>query len=198
MAPSSPSASHGPVVSVTTYRDAGFLPRGFHQLPLPARLVAQERPRVSHPRRAHRRLHSRRRQPRQRRLNFTEEDPFDAKAVWLNAEHIRALPVEELGPRPPALLRPGRLSRHAGESRSPSPRSSASASSCCAMPSPPPTSSSCRQLAPYDPAELIPPKGGDAALARRVLQTAQQVLATTTSITIRSTTRSVPQPLHLA
>ena len=29
-------------------------------------------------------------------MNFTEEDPFDPKAVWLNAEHIRALPVDEL------------------------------------------------------------------------------------------------------
>jgi glutamyl-tRNA synthetase len=29
-------------------------------------------------------------------VNFTDDDPFDAKAVWLNAEHIRALPVEEL------------------------------------------------------------------------------------------------------
>ena len=36
------------------------------------------------------------------------------------------------------------------------------------------------ELAPYDPAELIPPKGGDAAMARRVLQCAQEVLATTT------------------
>src|SRR5579862_146889 len=29
-------------------------------------------------------------------VNFTEEDPFDAKAVWLNAEHIRHLPAEAL------------------------------------------------------------------------------------------------------
>ena len=29
-------------------------------------------------------------------INFTEEDPIDPKALWLNAEHIRALPVEEL------------------------------------------------------------------------------------------------------
>ena len=29
-------------------------------------------------------------------VNFTEEDPFDAKAVWLNAEHIRTMPVEDL------------------------------------------------------------------------------------------------------
>ena len=37
---------HGPVVSVTTYRDAGFLPAGVHQFSLPARLVAQERSRA--------------------------------------------------------------------------------------------------------------------------------------------------------
>ena len=35
-----------------------------------------------------------------------------------------------------------------------------------------------KELAPYDPAELIPQKG-DAALARRVLKQAQEVLATT-------------------
>ena len=29
-------------------------------------------------------------------VNFTEEDPFDPKAVWLNAEHIRTMPVDEL------------------------------------------------------------------------------------------------------
>ena len=40
-------------------------------------------------------------------VNFTEEDPFDPKAVWLNAEHLRALPVEELS----ALLLPFARSR---------------------------------------------------------------------------------------
>ena len=29
-------------------------------------------------------------------VNFTEEDPFDPKAVWLNAEHIRTMPAAEL------------------------------------------------------------------------------------------------------
>src|SRR5207249_1087483 len=29
-------------------------------------------------------------------VNFTEEDPFDAKALWLNAEHIRSLPPDDL------------------------------------------------------------------------------------------------------
>ena len=32
-------------------------------------------------------------------VNFTEADPFDPKAVWLNAEHIRTLTVEELSDR---------------------------------------------------------------------------------------------------
>ena len=36
---------HGPVVSVTTYRDAGFPSASIHQLPLPAGLVAEKRPR---------------------------------------------------------------------------------------------------------------------------------------------------------
>ncbi len=35
---------HGPVVSVTTYRDNGFLPLGVHQLSLPARMVAKRQP----------------------------------------------------------------------------------------------------------------------------------------------------------
>ena len=32
-------------------------------------------------------------------INFTEVDPIDPKALWLNAEHIRALPVEDLTDR---------------------------------------------------------------------------------------------------
>ena len=32
---------HGPVVSVTTYRDAGFLPHALHEFPVPAGLVAE-------------------------------------------------------------------------------------------------------------------------------------------------------------
>ncbi len=136
---------------------------GLRQLPLPARLVAQKRPRVPHSRRAHRRLHSRRRQPRQRRLNFTEDDPFDPKAVWLNAEHIRALPstssaaclqpfFEQAGfhPTPEKLLAVTPLIRE----RIKLLRDAVSAADFFFV----------DQLAPYDPAELIPQKG-DAALA---------------------------------
>src|ERR1019366_2492375 len=87
---------HGPVVSVTTYRDAGFLPHAFvnflcllgwspkddrefftiDELTSAFTLEGVNRANAV--------------------INFTEEDPFDPKAVWLNAEHIRALPVEQL------------------------------------------------------------------------------------------------------
>ncbi len=31
-------------------------------------------------------------------VNFSEADPIDPKALWLNAQHLRALPVEKLLP----------------------------------------------------------------------------------------------------
>src|SRR3954454_7838340 len=87
---------HGPVVSVTTYRDAGFLPNAFINflcllgwspkndrefLTLDELTEAFSLEGVNRANAV---------------VNFKEDDPFDAKAVWLNAEHIRALPVEEL------------------------------------------------------------------------------------------------------
>ena len=89
---------HGPVVSVTTYRDAGFLPQAFiNFICLLGWSPKDDREQLS----------------RQELIdafslegvnrsnavvNFSEDDPFDPKAVWLNAEHLRALPVEELAP----------------------------------------------------------------------------------------------------
>jgi glutamyl-tRNA synthetase len=168
---------HGPVVSVTTYRDAGFLPQAFvnflcllgwspkndreflklDELTDLFTLEGVNRANAV--------------------VNFTEDDPFDPKAVWLNAEHIRALPVEELsrdlepyfehaGMHPSAekLLAVTPLIRE----RIKLLREGTSAADFFFV----------DQLAPYDPAELIPQKG-DAALARRVLQTAEQTLAAT-------------------
>jgi glutamyl-tRNA synthetase len=174
---------HGPVVSVTTYRDAGFLPQAFinffcllgwspkddrefltiDELTAAFTFEAVNRSNAV--------------------INFTEEDPFDPKAVWLNAEHIRALPVDELS----RLLQP--FFEQAGFHPPPEKgmsemllavtplirerikllRDAPSAADFFFLP----------QLASYDPAELIPPKGGDVAMALRVLQHAQQVLATT-------------------
>lgn len=168
---------HGPVVSVTTYRDNGFLPKAFinflcllgwspkndrefltlDELTSLFTLEGVNRANAV--------------------VNFTEEDPFDPKAVWLNAEHIRALPVDELShqlhpffeqagfhPSPEKLLAVTPLIRE----RIKLLREGVGAADFFFL----------TELAPYNPAELIPQKG-DAALALKVLQHAEQVLATT-------------------
>ena len=161
---------HGPVVSVTTYRDAGFLPAGLRQFPLPARLVAQKRPRVPHPRRANRRLHSRSRQPRQRRHQFSAKKtpstprpsgstPSTSAPSPSTSSAARSRPSSRsagFDPTPEKLLAVTPLIRE----RIKLLRDAVSAADFFFL----------DQLAPYDPAELIPSKGGDAAMARRVLQ----------------------------
>jgi glutamyl-tRNA synthetase len=169
---------HGPVVSVTTYRDAGFLPQAFinflcllgwspkndrefltlNELTDAFTLEGVNRSNAV--------------------INFTEEDPFDPKAVWLNAEHIRALPVEQLSPCLQPFLEQAGLHPSPEKLLAVTPlirerikllRDAASAADFFFLP----------QLAPYDPAELIPKKG-DAALARRVLAHALEILPTVT------------------
>jgi len=168
---------HGAVVSVTTYRDAGFLPEAFvnflcllgwspkndrefltlEELTSAFTLEGVNRSNAV--------------------INFTEEEPFDPKAVWLNAEHIRALSVDELSarlfpvlqqaglnPTPEKLVRVVPLIRE----RIRFLNEAASAADFFFLP----------QLAPYDPAELIPAKG-DAEQARKALSEAQQLLPST-------------------
>src|SRR5690349_2770151 len=92
---------HGPVVSVTTYRDAGFLPEAFinflcllgwspknnrEQMSVQDLVAAFSLEGINRANAV---------------VNFKEpaatpEETFDPKAVWLNAEHIRSLAVEEL------------------------------------------------------------------------------------------------------
>jgi glutamyl-tRNA synthetase len=167
---------HGPVVSVTTYRDAGFLPQAFVNflcllgwspkddrefLTLDELTAAFTLEGVNRANAV---------------VNFTDADPFDPKAVWLNAEHIRALPIDELSsslapffeqagfhPSPEKLLAVTPLIRE----RIKLLRDAVSTADFFFLP----------QLAPYDPAELIPQKG-DAAMAHRVLQYALEVLPT--------------------
>jgi glutamyl-tRNA synthetase len=169
---------HGPVVSVTTYRDAGFLPQAFVNflcllgwspkddrefLTLDELTAAFTLEGVNRANAV---------------INCTEEDPFDPKAVWLNAEHIRALPVDQLSPSLAPFLESAGLHPSPEKLLAVTPlirerikllRDAVSAADFFFLP----------QLAPYDPAELIPPKGGDAAMALRVLQHAQEVLAGT-------------------
>jgi glutamyl-tRNA synthetase len=186
---------HGPVVSVTTYRDAGFLPEAFVNflcllgwspkndrdfLTLPELTSAFTLDGVNRANAV---------------VNFTEADAFDPKAVWLNAEHIRALPVEQLA----ELLLPI-LQRADFGCPTDTGCPTSAAVSRCGMLTPekllqvvPLIRERIRflrdaitaadfffaaQLPPYDCLELIPQKG-DAALARRILTEARELLAAT-------------------
>ena len=166
---------HGPVVSVTTYRDAGFLAQSFvNFLCLLGWSPKNDREKMS----------------RQElvdiftlegvnksnaTVNFTEEDPFDSKAVWLNAEHIKTMPVDELA----AMLIP--FAEAAGFRVTPEKmlavtpliqerikllRDVATVADFFFV----------DKLPPYDTAELIPQKG-DLAMARAALEKSREVLA---------------------
>jgi glutamyl-tRNA synthetase len=108
-------------------------------------------------------------------VNFTEEDPIDPKALWLNGQTIRTMPVDELA----ALLLP--YVQAAGwtvdeaKMRAVTPlvqeriRVLPEVTAVADL-------FFVEQLAPYDPAELVPQKG-DAAMAERVLSKAAEALA---------------------
>jgi glutamyl-tRNA synthetase len=170
---------HGPVVSVTTYRDAGFLPEAFiNFLCLLGWSPKNDREQMT----------------RQELIdafsfegmnranavvNFKEpatapEETFDPKAVWLNAEHIRGLAIDDLSQRllpivhqagfnvtPEKMLRVTPLIRE----RIKLLRDVLTAADFFFL----------EELPPYDPAELIPQKG-DAAMAGKVLHRAKEVL----------------------
>jgi glutamyl-tRNA synthetase len=170
---------HGPVVSVTTYRDAGFLPEAFMNfLCLLGWSPKDDREQMS----------------RQELIdafsleginranavvNFKEpattpQETFDPKAVWLNAQHIRALAIEDLSQRllpivrevfpqvtAEKMLRVTPLIRERIELL----RDVLTAADFFFV----------DQLPPYDSAELIPQKG-DAAMALKALRRAQEVL----------------------
>ena len=170
---------HGPVVSVTTYRDAGFLAEAFiNFLCLLGWSPKNDREHMSvqelidafsldgiHRANAV--------------VNFkdpapTPEEAFDPKAVWLNAEHIRALPVQNLSPKllpvvrgagfeiaPERMLQITPLIRE----RIKLLRDVLTAADFFFV----------DHLPPYDPAELIPQKG-DAAMAKNALEKAQAAL----------------------
>jgi glutamyl-tRNA synthetase len=184
---------HGLVVSVTTYRDAGFLPEAFinflcllgwspkndqekfdlQQLrdifsleginrsnavvnfkDVSAIVGAGDSPASAYP-----------------------EETFDPKAVWLNAEHIRALSIEDLSGRLLPIVNGAGFNIRAEKMLQVTPlirerikflRDVLTAADFFFV----------EQLPPYDPAELIPQKG-DAAMAKKVLLKAREVLAQT-------------------
>jgi glutamyl-tRNA synthetase len=173
---------HGPVVSVTTYRDAGFLPEAFinflcllgwspkndrEQMSL---ADLQEAFTLEGINRAN------------AVVNFKEpastpEETFDPKAVWLNAEHIRSLSVEDLSARLLPMVREAGFTVDSARMLRITPlirerikllRDVLTAADFFFV----------DQLPPYDATELVPQKG-DAALAKKVLEKALQVLAHT-------------------
>jgi len=167
---------HGPAVSVTTYRDGGFLPPAFMNfLCLLGWSPKDDREKMTRDELVD--VFSFEGVNRSNAVvNFTEEDPFDPKAVWLNSEHLRTMPVAELA----ELLLP--IVRTAGFEVEPAKIAQIA----------PLIHERIRllndvltvgdfffvdELAPYDTAELIPKKG-DASLALRVLERAVEALAT--------------------
>ena len=159
---------HGPVVSVTTYRDAGFLPHAFVNFVVllgwspknDREVMSREELTDAFTLEGVNRSNA--------TINFSDDDPFDPKAVWLNAEHIRTMPVEELAkqlapfaPKQDKLLQITPLIQE----RIKLLRDVASVADFFFV----------AELPPYDPAELIPQKG-DLALAKKVLEEAREIL----------------------
>jgi glutamyl-tRNA synthetase len=192
---------HGPVVSVTTYRDAGFLPEAFinflcllgwspkndrENMTLQeltdtfslqginrsnAVVNFKESPTAGDTTTPNVVIPSEARDPGV----AAPEDTFDPKALWLNAEHIRGLPVEDLSARLLPIVHSAGFTVTQEKMLRITPlirerikllRDVLTAADFLFV----------DQLPPYDPAELIPQKG-DAAMALKVLEKASKVLA---------------------
>jgi glutamyl-tRNA synthetase len=173
---------HGPVVSVTSYRDAGFLPESFiNFLCLLGWSPKNDRELMSLA--ELRNLFTLEGIHRANAVvNFKEpailpEESFDPKAVWLNAEHIRSLSVEDLSARLLPIVREAGHSVEAAQMRNITPlirerikllRDVLTIADFFFV----------TDLPPYDPAELVPQKG-DAAMARKVLEKSREALSNT-------------------
>ncbi len=107
-------------------------------------------------------------------VNFSEADPFDPKAAWLNSQYIYAMPAEELAVRLLPFVCAAGFGVEPGRMRAVTPLIQerikllgevvAAADFFFA-----------EELPQYDTAELIPQKG-DLAMALRVLEAARAIL----------------------
>lgn len=173
---------HGPIVSVTTYRDAGFLPEAFiNFLCLLGWSPKNDREQMSLQElqdlftleginRANAVVNFKER-------SAVSEETFDPKAVWLNAEHIRSLSAEDLSARLLPIVHQAGYNVAAAHMLRITPlirerikllRDVLTVADFFFV----------TQLPPYDSSELIPQKG-DVAMARRVLEKSQVVLQNT-------------------
>jgi glutamyl-tRNA synthetase len=168
---------HGAVVSVTTYRDAGFLPHAYVNFlcllgwsPKDDREVMSRQQLID--------AFSLENVNRSNAIvNFSEDDPIDPKALWLNSQHIYAMRVEELAQRLQPVLQSAGYDATPEKVLAVTPliqeriktlRDAVAAADFFFL----------EELPPYDPAELIPQKG-DAAMALTALQAGRKVLETT-------------------
>jgi glutamyl-tRNA synthetase len=177
---------HGPVVSVTTYADAGFLPQAFinflcllgwspkddrEYMPLAeiAKIFALE-----NINRANAVINFK--EPATT-PGFKEEDSFDPKAVWLNSQYIHNMSETELAERLLPIVRAAGYDVDPGKMKQIAPlirerikllKDVLTAADFFFV----------KELPAYDPALLIPQKG-DAVVARKVLEKAREVLANT-------------------
>jgi len=105
---------HGEVVSLTTYRDRGFVPAAFRNFlallgwspPDGREILSKEELMKAFSLEAIGRANA--------IFNFQENDPqhwTDDKALWMNAEYIRTMPLDELLPMVKAELRANKLWR---------------------------------------------------------------------------------------
>lgn len=166
---------HGPVVSVTTYRDAGFLPHSYvNFLCLLGWNPKDDREKMS----------------RQELIdafsfegvnrsnavvNFTAEDPIDPKALWLNSQHLYAMGHDELAALLVPVFEKAGFRATAEKTRMVTPLIQERIKTLNDAPAVA-DFFFVEELAPYDPSDLIPQKG-DAAMAARVLQSAADALS---------------------
>jgi len=162
---------HGPVVSVTTYRDAGFLPHAFVNFlclvgwsPKDDRelLTRQELIDLFSLEGIHR---------HNAVVNFKEDEPFDPKAVWLNGEMIRAMSLDDLVEHMLPFM-PVPVERSKAAQIAPLVRERIGLLRDVRTVG---DFFFAAKLPPYDAAELIPQKG-DAAMALHALECARDTL----------------------
>jgi glutamyl-tRNA synthetase len=180
---------HGPVVSVTTYRDAGFLPEAFiNFLCLLGWSPKDDRDKMSRQElidafsleginRANAVVNFKETSVERAPSPAYPEETFDPKALWLNAEHIRELAIDDLSARLLPIVHAAGFPIPPEKVHAITPlirerikllRDVLTAADFFFV----------DQLPPYDPAELIPQKG-DANMALKVLTRAREVLAQT-------------------
>lgn len=173
---------HGPVVSVTTYRDAGFLPEAFVNFLCLLGWSPKNDREMMGPQELVQAFSLEGINRANAVVNFKEpatvpDDAFDPKAVWLNAEHIRALSVEDLSGRllPWSNIDGANVTKQKMLQVTPLVRERIRLLRDVLTVA---DFFFVDRLAPYDPTELVPQKG-DRSMALNVLKRAREVLVHT-------------------